>query len=62
MLPETEAMEASGVATQNRLQQVEIPMGLELKERFLEVRELGTDAVITVIEVLSPKNKRAGTR
>lgn len=61
VLPETEVLELSGVATQNRPQQVEIPMGLELKERFLEVRELGTDAVITVIEVLSPKNKRAGT-
>ena len=31
-----------------------------LKERYLEVRERGTDAVITVIEVLSPKNKRKG--
>jgi virulence-associated protein VagC len=60
-LPETEGMEASSVATQNRPQQVEIPMGLELKERFLEVRELGTDTVITVIELLSPKNKRTGT-
>jgi Protein of unknown function (DUF4058) len=30
------------------------------KERYLQVRELGTDAVITVIELLSPKNKRSG--
>jgi hypothetical protein len=34
----------------------------EVKERYLEVREAGTDAVITVIEVLSPKNKRKGER
>ncbi len=61
VLPESEEMNTSGVATQDRPQQVEIPMGLELKERFLEVRELGTDTVITVIELLSPKNKRSGT-
>ncbi len=32
----------------------------EVKERYLEVRETQTDAVITVIEILSPKNKRKG--
>lgn len=32
----------------------------EVKERYLEVRETKTDAVITVIEILSPKNKRKG--
>lgn len=32
----------------------------EAQERYLEVRETGTDAVITVVEVLSPKNKRKG--
>lgn len=60
-LPETEGVDTSRVATQSRPQLVELPMGLELKERYLEVRELGTDAVVTVIELLSPKNKRAGT-
>jgi hypothetical protein len=30
------------------------------KERYLEVREAETDAVITVIEVLPPKNKHKG--
>lgn len=57
--PELEALEAV-VLTQNRPQQVQLPMTIEVRERFLEVREIGTDAVITVIEVLSPKNKRAG--
>jgi hypothetical protein len=32
----------------------------ELLKRYLEVRETKTDAVITVIEILSPKNKRKG--
>ncbi len=39
---------------------IQIPMPLEVRERYLEIRELGSDAVITVIEVLSPKNKKAG--
>jgi hypothetical protein len=33
---------------------------VEIRERYLEVRELGTDTVITVIELLSPSNKRPG--
>jgi hypothetical protein len=32
----------------------------EMTERYLEVREMKTDRVITVIELLSPKNKRSG--
>lgn len=60
-LPETEGVETAGVATQNRPQLVERTISSELKERYLEVRELGTDAVVTVIELLSPKNKRVGT-
>lgn len=31
-----------------------------LREGYLEVRKVGTEEVITVIEVLSPKNKRFG--
>lgn len=41
-------------------QQVTLPVLEEVKERYLEIREAGTNAVITVVEVLSPKNKRAG--
>jgi Protein of unknown function (DUF4058) len=39
---------------------VQLPGGLEVKERYLEVRETETNAVVTVIELLSPKNKRPG--
>lgn len=48
------------LATQMRPMQVQLPMAMEVKERYLEVREVGTDAVVTVMEVLSPKNKRRG--
>ncbi|MFB2936925.1 DUF4058 family protein [Aerosakkonemataceae cyanobacterium BLCC-F154] len=36
------------------------PFGEETQERFLEIREVGTGTVVTVVEALSPKNKRAG--
>jgi len=48
------------VAVQPAPQPVTLPMTTEIKERYLEVREVGSDAVITVVEVLSPKNKRQG--
>ena len=41
-------------------QTVTLPMPTEIKERYLEVREVSSNAVIAVIEVLSPKNKRKG--
>ncbi len=39
---------------------VTLPMPETVKERYLEVRHVGTKEVVTVIEVLSPKNKRSG--
>jgi hypothetical protein len=39
---------------------VNVPMPEEVREAYLEVREVGTGEVVTVIEVLSPKNKRSG--
>lgn len=39
---------------------VTVPIVEETQERFLEIREVATGTVITVVEVLSPKNKRAG--
>lgn len=48
------------IATQTRPKQIRLPMPVEVKEHYLEVREVGTHQVITVIEVLSPKNKRKG--
>jgi len=51
---------AGATLTQNCPQPITLPMPSTVKERYLEVREIGTEAVITVIEVLSPKNKRKG--
>ncbi len=39
---------------------VELPMPEDITERFLEIREVGTEAVVTTLELLSPSNKRAG--
>ncbi|MGF1497497.1 MAG: DUF4058 family protein [Elainellaceae cyanobacterium] len=39
---------------------VQVPLPMEVKERFLEVRLVATNAVVCVIELLSPKNKRSG--
>ncbi|MBR8838372.1 MAG: DUF4058 family protein [Stigonema ocellatum SAG 48.90 = DSM 106950] len=57
---EVPSVEESVVATQPRPETVAVPMPIEVKERYLEVREMGTDDVIAVIELLSPKNKRSG--
>jgi hypothetical protein len=40
--------------------QVTVPMPIDIREGYLEVRELATQEVVTVIEVLSPSNKRSG--
>jgi hypothetical protein len=58
--PEVPAVEKSVIATQPCPEIVTVPMPIEVKQRYLEVREMGTDEVITVIELLSPKNKRSG--
>jgi hypothetical protein len=39
---------------------VTVPMPETVREGYLEVRQVGSNAVITTIEVLSPKNKRSG--
>lgn len=39
---------------------VTVPLTEEVQERYLEVQEVGTGLVVTVLEVLSPKNKRVG--
>ena len=39
---------------------VQLPIPLDVKEHYLEVREVATKELITVIEVLSPANKRSG--
>jgi hypothetical protein len=39
---------------------VDLTMPQTVKETFLEVRDIATQEVVTVIEILSPKNKRPG--
>jgi hypothetical protein len=39
---------------------VTIPMPYQVREGYLEIRERGTKELITVIEILSPTNKRTG--
>ncbi|MEH1926432.1 DUF4058 family protein [Nostoc sp.] len=39
---------------------VTVPIPEIVKERYLEVRKVGTKEVVTVIEILSPKNKCTG--
>jgi Protein of unknown function (DUF4058) len=41
-------------------EQVRVPIAEEVQERYLEIREVSTGTVVTVIELLSPKNKRTG--
>jgi Protein of unknown function (DUF4058) len=52
----------SGIALQNLPQTVQLPVNTEteVKERYLEIRYTATNSVITVIELLSPVNKRPG--
>lgn len=53
----------SQIGTRGKLQAqtVTLPIPTEIKERYLEVREVSSNAVIAVLELLSPKNKRRGT-
>lgn len=39
---------------------VNLPMPETVRESYLQVRDVATKEVVTVIEVLSPKNKRSG--
>ena len=39
---------------------VTLPLTEEITERYLEIREVKTGKVVTVVEVLSPKNKKVG--
>lgn len=40
--------------------QVNVPVSQEVRESYLEIRHVETGIVVTVVEVLSPKNKRPG--
>ena len=39
---------------------VDVAMPETVKETYLEIRDITTQEVVTVIEILSPKNKRSG--
>ena len=57
----TETAESQGTtATLSEPLVVTVPIAEENQERFLEIRAVATGTVVTVVEVLSPKNKRAG--
>ena len=53
-------IESGATLTQKQPRSIVLPQPTTIKERYLEVREVGTDMVTTVIEVLSPKNKQKG--
>ncbi len=40
--------------------QVQLPMPMEIRESYLQIRETATGEVVTAIEILSPTNKRTG--
>ena len=48
------------LATQTEAISVTVPIPEEIRESYLEIREVGTGTVVTVVEIISPKNKRAG--
>jgi Protein of unknown function (DUF4058) len=48
------------LAAQTEAISVTVPQPEEVQERYLEIREVGTNTVVTVVEIISPKNKRAG--
>jgi hypothetical protein len=59
----TSRSSASSLAEASKLtapRRVRIPLPVSVKERFLEVRLVQTNAVICVVEILSPTNKRSG--
>jgi hypothetical protein len=39
---------------------VEVPLPEVITQRYLEIREVGTNEVVTVLELLSPSNKKPG--
>ncbi|CAN5574544.1 DUF4058 family protein [soil metagenome] len=51
---------SSAVAISTKPERVMLPTPCEVTEGYLEIRESATKRVVTVIEVLSPANKRKG--
>ncbi|MGB7249995.1 MAG: DUF4058 family protein [Phormidesmis sp.] len=67
-IPDASVYEQSGrstnssttVALPTKPEKVLLPMPCEVTERYLEIRERSTKRVLSVIEILSPANKRKG--
>jgi hypothetical protein len=62
-VPKNQLPESSNVAIASPVIEavtVDLIMPETVKETFLEVRDVATKEVVTIIEILSPKNKRAG--
>lgn len=57
--PEIKA-ETKAVVTLPQAEIVTLPLPEEVTESYLEIRDTQTSAIITAIEILSPKNKRSG--
>ena len=54
-------VQTSSVAVASKKpERVLLPMPYEVTERYLEIREVDTKRVVTVVELLSPANKRGG--
>ncbi|MEO0350912.1 MAG: DUF4058 family protein [Cyanobacteria bacterium P01_A01_bin.15] len=58
--PSTPKTESRTTTTLPQAEIVTLPLPEEVTERYLEIRDTQTSAVITAIEILSPKNKRSG--
>ncbi len=60
--PELDVQPLTGanVAVATQAEPIVLPMPEEVRERYLEIRDVATKETITVIELLSPKNKQAG--
>jgi hypothetical protein len=59
--PDREPERTSGtLVVASQTEAITLPLPQRIQERYLEIREIGSDEAITVLEVLSPKNKQAG--
>ncbi len=51
---------SASTAVLSKPERVSLPVSEEVTERYLEIRDPRNNRVVTVVEVLSPKNKAAG--
>lgn len=57
--PETEAA-PKPASSEPSVLTVQVPLPDAVRETYLEVRETGTNSVVTALTILSPTNKRPG--